>query len=139
MSSYLDSATFVGPVYVMHAYSAATEAEIALNVESARSISVALNKLGVATVSPLQESIGREGTLPPRYWYSHGIAQLSVCRAAVCPKHCRESLGVHMELDSANRDGIRVFRCWRIDDQWKFETEFYEWIELARKQMEMPF
>lgn len=127
----------VGPVYVMHPFSSPTEEERRENVRLAASLSSALNQLGCATISPLQEGSGRESALTPDGWIAAGLVQLLASRAAVAPTYWRASEGCNREADLAHSAGIRIFEATAVaelgGDLWTFERDLLDWIATSRR------
>lgn len=129
-----ESNTLLGPVYVAHRYWHEEEATRRENVLDARSLSDALNQAGIATISPLQESYGRESALTEEGWVAQGLSMLSVCVAMVYPigQHVH-SKGIRRELKLAGTLGIPIFVAdFKGDGSWAFPSELRNSL-LARR------
>ena len=121
----------VGPVYVAHPYSAPTDEGRARNIERAALLSSAVNKLGAATISPLQESRGRESALPEDLWCEHGIVTLRVCKAIVLPRDYHVSSGCVREFCEARRIGMPVLHAdwWEFGGVWYLGLDLFAWVK----------
>jgi hypothetical protein len=119
----------VGPVYIAHPYSAPTAEGRARNVEMAAMLSNAVNLLGAATVSPLQESYRRECALHEELWLEHGLVLLRVCKAIVIPRDYHVSSGCVREFCEAHKLGIPSFKA----EMYKSSLESV-WIAYGLKE-----
>lgn len=128
----------VGPVYVGHPYSAPTAEERAANVESAAAISTALNRMGVATISPLQESRCREGALDELGWRGNAVVQLRACKAIAVPLvHSTSSPSFMLdEMTLAKQADIPIFYVAVLTEGWLQPYPVLEdWV---RRESEKP-
>jgi len=105
--------TFDGPLYIGHPYGGKLE-----NVAIARSLSCAVRAYGVATFSPLQESIGAEDTLSETEWLAHGLATLPACRGIVLPDYWAVSYGCGEEHSLARYLHRPIYEWRLIDGVW---------------------
>jgi hypothetical protein len=128
----------VGPVYVAHPYSAPAVDCQWINVCHASQLSTAVNLHGAATISPLQESRGREEAFSESGWVASGLILLRVCKAIVLPDYFRISSGCRAELAEAERLGIPrffatvAFTINKVDVAWLIEPAFDAWVESER-------
>lgn len=130
--------SLVGPVYIAHPYSALTAEVRRANVARAATLSSFVNSLGIATISPLQESHGRESVLSEDEWLEHGLVLLRACRAIVAPRHYDESHGCSLEVAEAKRIRIPLFVAdsVRVDgsSSWDVDARIMDWISWEREQ-----
>lgn len=127
----------VGPVYVAHPYSAPTPEGREANVRSAATLSSALNAVGCVTISPLQESRGRESALLECQWVGHGLVQLHVCIAAVFSENWQESRGCSAEHELADGYGIPIFYAFPDSSEpsgWHLDGDLLEWLDSERTE-----
>lgn len=136
--------TLVGPVYIAHPYSAPKPELRRRNVRRASELSSAVNRAGCATISPLQESYGRDDALSKEQWTQHGLVLLSVCEAVVAPDSWRESSWCSKEINLARIVGIPVFEATygvpsfngsyeTLERVWEMPHSFYGWIKRQRE------
>jgi hypothetical protein len=125
----------VGPVYIAHPYSAPTAEGRARNVERAALLSNAVNALGAATISPLQESHGRESALSEELWVEHGLVPLRVSKAIVLPRDYHVSSGCVGEFCEAHRFEIPSFKAdWAPEiNKWILGGDFAAWVKHERE------
>jgi len=135
----------VGPVYVAHPHWGETEEERASNVTRAASLSSAVNQLGCATISPLQESKGRELALSEDVWKQHDLVLLRASLAVAIPTYWEESNGCVAGVALAVRLGIPVFQfvwspMWAmvVDSAWVAPGDFTRWVERERAKLLDP-
>jgi|GEM_PF-4470852 hypothetical protein len=128
----------VGPVYVAHPYSAPAVERRRINLRHAALLSTAANHLGAATVSPLQEQIGRDSVFTDAGWRAHGLVLLRVCKAIVLPGNFLVSRGCCDECAEAIRLGLPVFYADLAiasiegEARWIIEPAFADWVESER-------
>jgi hypothetical protein len=128
----------VGPVYIAHPYWAPTAEGRSRNVGRGALLSNAVNRLGAATISPLQESHGRESALTEDLWHEHGLVPLRVSKAIVLPRDYHTSSGCVGEFCLARRLGIQDFHAeWASDlNKWILGEDFAEWVKHERECLE---
>ncbi len=125
----------VGPVYVAHPYSSPTADGRRANVERAALMSSAVNLAGAATVSPLQESLGREGSGAEDMWRENGLVTLRVCKAIVLPRDYHFSSGCVEEFHLARWIGMPCFLAELWDSHWVLPPEFAVWVADQRARV----
>lgn len=113
-----------GPIYIAHPYTGDREA----NVRLAAGLSSAVNLAGGATISPLQESYGREPALAEHAWLAHGLVLLQACRAVVLPRGWQLSAGCRAEVQAAKRREIPVYEAWLEGREWVLPMELKRWL-----------
>jgi hypothetical protein len=121
----------VGPVYIAHPYSGDTER----NVLEALQLANAASRAGFSTISPLQESRGRE-SLGEEYYIANGIAQLSVCRAALFPEYLEPSSGCRRERAYAESHEIWAFTATLVDGVWRLPYSMLAWRDRELRRIE---
>ena len=127
----------VGPIYIAHPYTAPSAQLRRFNVVLAAELSTTVNRMGAATISPLQESSGREHALDEYGWLDHGLVLIRACRAAVVPMGFAQSSGCRAEYDEARKLRIPVFLAKRAHHgvnapEWRIEHRFANWVRDER-------
>jgi hypothetical protein len=129
--------SFVGPIAVAHPF---IGTDPLLSVDRSAALASAINSIGIATITFLQESRGRPGAMSESRRKEHCMRTLMVCHGLALPDYWEDSSGCQSERALMIALKKPVFYCQLVPHResresicgWVLDSRLKDWAESIR-------